>query len=226
MVHCRLLSKKLSQLDLTVEPVIGRKLVALGIFDNILVDHFDLARGEGVTYPYDPYAEVAEETKAQAPDRYAYQGLVRGEVEQLLSAMSKTKETAGSPLEWYEFENGLKEANSDLFNAYKPVQALLINFHPSTHPIVWRALIAFFLLSKFYTHASRYTVDEYDNICQSIRWQRLDYREHVDQSAEDHGNPLKHYEAAQRYLRAELTSEYETLKLAGTARAAEQLASD
>ncbi|MFB9267028.1 hypothetical protein ACFFWD_28365 [Bradyrhizobium erythrophlei] len=208
----RLLLRKLSQLDVTLEPVIGRKFMTLSIYPDILVDHFDLANVPNFTLPYDPYAEPTKAQLEHKPGEFKFQGLVRGEVERLVSAMIVSGPNGPAPIEWFQFEIDLEEEKTDLNNAYDPMKKILTGFHPHTHPVVWRALIAFFLLSEFYINARNFTIEEYD-ACTS----KKDFAKFTDRLGEEMSSELmtQHFNAAQFYVRERIISAYSIYLAAG-----------
>ena len=57
------------------------------------------------------------------------------------------------PLEWYKFEQDLENEQSSLAKAFVPVHNTLFNLHPVTHPVAWRAIIAYALLAEFFIEA-------------------------------------------------------------------------
>jgi hypothetical protein len=208
----RLLLRKLSQLDVTLEPVIGRKFMTLSIYPDILVDHFDLANVANFDIPYDPYAEPTKEQLEHKPGEFKFQGLVRGEVERLVSAMIVSDPKGPAPIEWFQFEIGLDEKKADLDSAYHPVRKILTGFHPHTHPVVWRAFIAFLLLSEFYISAREFTIEEYD-ACTS----KMDCAKFKDQLGDDISSELMttHFKAAQIYVREKIVSAFNVYLAAG-----------
>src|SRR5262249_30151915 len=126
--------------------------------------------------PYNPYANVSEAERRENPGIYNFQGLVRGQVEQLVSAMISSSSSEMIPLEWFRFDQELNKKESELGSAYLPLRNVLLGFHPETHPIVWRALISFFLLAQYYTSANRLEVEEYDSCVEKMGWTHFDYR--------------------------------------------------
>jgi hypothetical protein len=220
MAHYRSLSRRISQLDLTLSPLLGRKFMVLAIFEDILVAHFDLARIEGHACPYDPYAEVSDKERQAHPEKYAFQGLVRGEVEWLISTMMSADGAAQAPLEWFKFDRALQDKESELSQAYAPVGELFLDFYPATRPIIWRALIAFCLLAEFYVRGRKFTLTEFDDIVRAIGWERFDVRA---QSARKEGKNAQrdHFAAAATYLRQRIEREYAMLD---SAKSEEQLA--
>ncbi len=211
MTYHRLLSRRVSQLDLTLEPLIGRKFMALGIFEDIFVDHFNLAQMETSAIPYDPYAEITDKERKSHPEKYGFQGLVRGEVERLISATISSDANGQAPLEWFRFDEEIRRTDSELSIAYVPVRELVVSFHPITHPVVWRAFISFFLLANFYIGAKNFTVDEYDRCVELVQWPLFDYRRPNEQKSISESVPRDHFEAARCYIRGRIMEEYQTL---------------
>lgn len=202
MTYYRHISRNISQFDISLDPVIGKKFMVLGIFQSIPVADFILAQMECATIPYDPYNKDANNKVRNAdPAQYRFQGIVRGDVERIVSMMMTDDERL-APLEWFMFERQLGTANSDLHEAYKPVKDILANFHPMTHPVVWRAMIAYVLLCDFFTKAQEFSLDEFDALAPQSDWMRFDYRA-TDREINE-AVPRGHYEAARTYVRDRL----------------------
>lgn len=208
MTYYRHLTRRISQFDLSLDRAVGRKFMTLGIFQSIPAADFDLAGMQGSAIPYEPYAEVSARRRNSDPARYRFQGIVRGDVERFVSTMMIENDQM-APLEWFKFEREMAARHSDLKTAYEPIRDILINFHPSTHPVVWRAIIAYVLLSKFFTDARDYTVEEYDTLAPPSRWSDFDYR--MAEEAFDEAIPRAHYEAARTYMRNKLIERFNTL---------------
>lgn len=205
-----LVSRKISNFDITIEPDIGSKYAVLSIFRNIFVAHFDLARVQDFAVDYAPYDDVSDAEKKANPSKYEFQGLVRGDVERLAAAMLVGEATNRRLLEWHEFEEGLADTNSELSAAYAPVAVIFDEFHPSTSPIVWRALIAFDILSEFYTTTSSFTKDAFDRFDDSLAFEAFDYRtegERKTLSVNDQ-TVSHHYKAAFAFLQAEFEKSF------------------
>jgi hypothetical protein len=209
MTYYRHLSGRISQFDMTLVPEIGKKFMTLGLFRSIPVADFELARSPIAAIPYDPYGEATKAQREADPAQYKFQGIVRGDVERFVSLMMTAE---GTPLEWFQFEQKLREADSDLTQAYEPVRDVLVDFHPSTHPVMWRTIIAYALLSDFFIQAREFTSEEYDSLIPQDSWRRFDYRMRSETS--DEVIPRQHFEVARIYLRSKLTDRFKTFSLA------------
>lgn len=218
MVYSKILSQKLSELDFTLDPVIGRKCTALALFQDIFVDQFDLAGVKGSEIPYDPYADGRDEERDESVGRFrSFQGLVRGEVECLLSVMVPAADQARQcPIEWYVFEKELENNQTAMSKAYVPLRDLLIDFHPSTHPVVWRALLAFLFLSEFYVGARLIDTSEYDQVISKYSWQQFDFRLPGQSWIDDDAMVRSHFDAARDYVRNRIISEFKVFASAVT----------
>jgi hypothetical protein len=217
MAYSKLLFQKLSELDFTLEPKIGHKCAALSLFRDIFVDHFDLAAVAGTQIPYDPYAGGIEEERDKNLGRYRFfQGLVRGEEDALLSLMISAGSETKIPIEWPAFEQELEAKQSAMSKAYIPLRDILISFHPTTHPVVWRALLSFLILSEFYVEAKHFSLEEYDEILSKHSWQDFDFRGSGKYPQDDDAMVRSHFEAAFKYIRHRLDEEYKTFSSAIT----------
>lgn len=208
MTYYRHLTRRISQFDLSLDPAIGKKFMILGVFQSIPVADFELAGMPAAKIVYEPYGEAATAGRDSDPARYCFQGIIRGDVERFTSMMMVENDHM-TPLEWFQFEREVAQEGSDLNKAYKPVRNILLNFHPVTHPVVWRAMIAYVLLSDFFNDARDYTLDEFDALAPASAWTQFDYRRPSDAIAE--AIPRGHFEAARTYMRKKLAERFKTL---------------
>jgi hypothetical protein len=123
-----------------------------------------------------------------------------------------SESTRLSPLEWFRFELDLEGKTTDLDGAYNPIRDILTGFHPHTHPVLWRAFIAFFLLSEFYIHAREFTIQEYDACTDRVDAVR--FQKQLDKEIRSKAMG-QHFEAARLYVRGKLISAYGVLLAAG-----------
>jgi hypothetical protein len=209
------LSREISQYDFTLEPLIGRKFMALAVFNEIPTGDFDLAAMFEPTVPYAPYADLDEKEKKLDVARYTFQGIVRGDVQRFTSMMTLTEDGKRTPMEWFQFEEQLARARSPLSRAFTPVRHTLFHFHPVTHPIVWRALIAYVLLAEFFVEAREFTIDEFDTRAELFGWRKFDFRSRGGTA--DEADVQMHFEAARLYVRDRLVNRFRTLSSASPA---------
>jgi hypothetical protein len=209
MVYHHNISKRISHYDFTLEPLIGRKFIALAVFDEIPTGDFDLAAMVEPKLPYAPYADVSDTERRRHFAKHTFQGVVRGDVQRFTALMTLVEDGKRLPTEWYQFEQQLADADSPLSKAFTPIRDILFNFHPESHPIVWRALIAYVLLAEFFVEARDFTIEEYDKLVEALTWKRFDYRH--DGSSLDEASVASHFEAARLFVRMKLTSRFRTL---------------
>jgi hypothetical protein len=101
-----------------------------------LTDHFVFASSEP-SLAYDPY------TRQNNPGAgIPVQGLASGVVETAGQALVVRAGDTARVMRFGEFDEAYSDAASPLHQACMPVAALLCDFHPRTHPVLWRALIA------------------------------------------------------------------------------------
>ena len=212
MVFESILSKRISQYDFALEPLIGRKYMALAVFQDIPTGDFDLAQIVERKLPYEPYADVSEKERKAEVAKYKFQGIVRGDVQRFTALMTSTAGENPLPLEWYQFEQELENEKSALARAFVPIQNTLFNFHPVTHPVVWRAIIAYVLLAEFFIEASEFTIEEYDKQAEALGWTKFDFRE-TPADVED-AIVRWHFEAARLYVQGRLRARFKTLRAA------------
>lgn len=214
MAYYRLMSQRMSALDVTLEPLIGRKFMLLGIYSRILSSHFELAEVPDFKLDYDPYASPQPEKPV--PAVHSMQGLVRGDIEDLVAAM--LKEVDGrpiTPLEWTEFDKAAARTGSPVNEAIKPVAELLSSFHPSRKPILWRELICFRLLADFSVYGRLFTIEEFDQHLQTkFPAETFYYRNSNDEDEDDVSDEAmaSHSAAAMYVLRKRIEDQFATLK--------------
>jgi hypothetical protein len=209
-----ILSSRISQYDFALEPLIGRKYMALAVFHEIPTGDFNLAQIVEPRVPYDPYAKVSETERKADVAKYKFQGIVRGDVQRFTALMTSTGEKP-LPLEWYKFEQDLENEQSSLAKAFVPVHNTLFNLHPVTHPVAWRAIIAYALLAEFFIEAREFTIEEYDKLMEALGWKKFDFREKPD-DVEDIV-VQRHFEAARLYVQGRLRARFKTLHTAAPA---------
>lgn len=208
MVHCRMLSRRLAHLDLSLEPLIGRKFMTLAVFEDVFPRHFQLARVPGAEIPYDPFATWDIGASAPNHAEFGNQGLVRGDVERMISVMT----LEGTPMEWHQFELALETPESELSRAYAEVREVFSGFEPNSHPVLWRSLIAFYFLAEFFSTAKEFTLPEYDAISSRIATSSLDGTPSSARTPESVEVQRQHTLAARDFIRARLAAKYRLME--------------
>lgn len=139
----KLLQRRLTQLDLSLDP--GMRLVYLLArqASRILSDDFALANREGYTLSYDPHSKDAAQRATVDPAVYTQQGIPSGILDNAVEALL-VHET-GSPARvasYMEFEKARRDKATAIGGAFARIEYLLVDFHPRDRPVLWRVLLA------------------------------------------------------------------------------------
>jgi hypothetical protein len=139
----KLLSGKLTHLDLSLDPSIHWHYVLCRQLPDTFTDDFDFAAFEP-TLPYQPHGVGAAQRRQESPEEYCQQGIPRGILDNAVSALI-TNDTEGRPrlLNFAEFEARLSGQTTDVVvTSFERIGYLFENFHPKTRPVLWRLLLA------------------------------------------------------------------------------------
>lgn len=130
----RLMQKKLTTVDLSLDPHIEDLYLLAKVLYWTFSDHFDLARQS-------PAVDYAPDRKG--PDnlpQHVNQGVPIGMLDNIVDCFFDPKD-ASRIIGFGEFEAGLAEGGT-----FVPRMRVLLDaftgFHPTTHPVLWRILIA------------------------------------------------------------------------------------
>lgn len=141
LVVYRLIQRRLTLVDLTVDTHINSQyLLAKRLFISF-TDDFEFARAEP-TIEYDPNADVPAQIANKNPRKYMRQAMFIGSLESLVDSFI-TRESEGSQrcVTYGEFE-AIYYQNHRVAESFNEVAELFHNFHPKTRPVLWRILIA------------------------------------------------------------------------------------
>jgi hypothetical protein len=140
VVH-RLIQRRLTLVDLTVDTHINSQyLLAKRLFISF-TDDFEFARAEP-TIEYDPNAEVPPKVENTNPEKYMRQAMFIGSLESLVDRFI-VSESDGSQrcMTYGEFETVYYQDHEGA-ESFHEVAELFHNFHPKSRPVLWRILIA------------------------------------------------------------------------------------
>lgn len=139
----QLLQDRLTQFDLRLEPNIWVQYSISKYLAWALTEHYSLAACEPCI-PYNPDRDSKNwDGVAQ------WQGLPSGRVETAgQSLIIPAQDGTLRVMRFGEFDDAFADHNSNLHRACEPVASLFHNFHPRTHPVLWRVLIMQTLLSS------------------------------------------------------------------------------
>jgi hypothetical protein len=158
MTSFKILQRRLTAIDLNLEPGIRRQYEMLKLLFYSFASDFDLA-GVEPKLSYDPdKADPGENDRERLlgtqPEVYARQGLYRGSLEVVVEALlcsdnAKPDDMAGGFERCMTFGEFLTafETPSSRINAIRPyLDELFRGFHPRTKPVLWRVLVGQTLL--------------------------------------------------------------------------------
>jgi hypothetical protein len=147
----RLLQKRLTHLDLSLEPVIHWQYALVKQIADSFTDDFDLAGKATSDLPidgkerldYDPHNAEAETLRRDDPAKYWQQGIPRGILDNAIDSLLQ-RDTDGTlqVLEFREFEERMQDAASPVGKCFARISYLFAEFHPRTRPVLWRILVA------------------------------------------------------------------------------------
>jgi hypothetical protein len=202
-----LLQDDLTLVDLNLDKGTRVQYSMLRQFTWALTDHYSFASCEP-RLPYDP--------DAPHPNRISRsrQGLFSGEVDAAGQSLIVHRENGTARvMRFGEFDESYSNEGSAVHRACLPIAELLHNFHPRTHPVLWRALVTQAHLCAAFT-AARDGIETSagDRRSPSIQpWEAIPAKERSEydwrQSSEevDDGKVLiEPFEVAKNYLASRL----------------------
>jgi hypothetical protein len=140
MAVIRLLSEKLTLVDLTLEETIRDQYYLAKALDRSFTDDFSLAARKPAL-KYDP--EVSAAVRASDPVVHARQGVSLGRVDAAAEAMIvRDKDAQPRVMTFGQFDTEYRTKGSSLSTALAPVAYIVLDFHPDTRPVLSRVLIA------------------------------------------------------------------------------------
>lgn len=145
----RVIQRRLTAIDLALEPRVNFQYQLLKLAFASYTWDYDLAnRTPSLEYhpdDADPGAPNRERLLAEAPRVYRRQGLYLGIVNQLADALiSETTDSRCKSLT--EFCAEYKDRESRLGHLSGEITRLIYGFHPESQPVLWRTLVAQYLL--------------------------------------------------------------------------------
>jgi hypothetical protein len=139
LVIIKLIQRRLTLIDLTVDPHINNQYSLAKWLYHSYTQDFALARIE----PRIPYAsnnEEAQEKRKAHPEKYWRQGIVAGRLDSAVEALIVREPNGVSRcMSFGEFEEIYNNANTT--GKFDSFREIFMNFHPKTRPVLWRILI-------------------------------------------------------------------------------------
>jgi hypothetical protein len=204
----QLIQERLTMVDLGLDKLIRMQYGMSRLLAWAITDHFRLAESPPPILHYDPYARHPNKVS-----RF-FQGLPSGLLETAgQSLIVQTESGTARVMRFGEFNSTYDNLDSPVRSACEPVSDLMLNFHPRSHPVLWRTLIAqAHLCAAFKATRDRATVMDSDRESSvELPWEMLpagertgyDWRQSTDADTDE--DVLEDpFTAARAYLRANL----------------------
>ena len=141
LVVYRLIQRRLTLVDLTLDPHINSQyLLAKRLYISFTED-FEFARADP-KIEYDPNAEVTAGVARKHPEKYTRQAMFIGSLESIVDYFIKSEPDGSLRCMTYgEFEAAYYQGDG-VVESFNEVAELFHNFHPKTRPVLWRILVA------------------------------------------------------------------------------------
>jgi hypothetical protein len=137
-----LLHRRLTHLDLSLDPDLHVLYQLSKALARVMADDFEIAALGDQPLPYDPHAEVTKEIRDATPATYLQQGVPRGILENAVESMIATDAGVPRVMSFLEFEAAMDNSQSRVHAAVDRIRYLFRDFHPATRPVMWRVLLA------------------------------------------------------------------------------------
>jgi hypothetical protein len=140
LVFYTLLRKRMTSIDLSLDPRIKAYYQLAKVLYASFGEHFELAKLEPAI-PYDPNSSFPRDTAKTA--RSYVQGLSRNNIDSLVEALVVYDKNIGKErcLTFSEFVEEYITKESALSTKFELARILFQNFHPKSRPVLWRVLI-------------------------------------------------------------------------------------
>ncbi len=141
----RLLQRRLTDIDLSLEPTMRNHYELLKLVFLSFNEDFDIAR-QAPKLPYEPdKTDQGEPDRArllaEAPARYARQGLYRGVLDIVVEALIVEDGGGQRVMSFGEFLREWGRPDSKLDAVHPILRDLILGFHPERKPVLWRVLL-------------------------------------------------------------------------------------
>lgn len=208
----RLMRRKLTLVDLNVDPLLARQYEVAKQLYMMLSEDFEFA-GLEPTRPYEPFVSNWTEERLRDPQRHWRQGVATRRIDNSVDALI-VSDAAGHErlMSFGQFDGLFADTASDLHREVAVVQDIFQGFHPATRPILWRILVA-----KAHIYESLVAIrnpaagngagiDEPWNAIGEDDRQPFDWRADNDEASDDEVL-VEPFEVAGEYLRQHLGAE-------------------
>jgi hypothetical protein len=142
----RLFRRRLTHLDLSIDPNMRWQYALIKVLMDSFTDDFELAGKVGEVelerrdwIGYRPHAPEAADRRVAEPATYWQQGIPRGILEDAITALIVDDERI---MDFLEFQARRDDGQSDVHRAFSRIGYLFSGFHPRERPVLWRVLVA------------------------------------------------------------------------------------
>jgi hypothetical protein len=172
LVFFKIITGKMSQVDFSLDSSVGRRIAVLQTLHTLLSSGFEMANASHSPRPYDPYAHVSQAQRDKHPEKYVYQSLVMGTIDEAIDHMLAEQ----TCISWYQFNRKFENQDSDT-QAFDVLRAWLSNFHPQALPVLWRVLVGYAACCEFYLSSEKLDVDDLKNLFTKKFAMHFDWRD-------------------------------------------------
>ena len=177
LVFLTIITKKMSQIDFGLDSSIGKRIAILQTLHSLLSSAFEMAKTASFPLPYDPYEKVSQAKRDKHPEKYVYQGLVMGMIDEVVDHMLDGQ----SCVAWYRFNKEF-DVRGDDAKIFDDLKGWLYLFHPQTRPVLWRILVGYAVCCEFYLSGKHWDAEELKGIFTNDFSYQFDWRD-KDQKA-------------------------------------------
>ena len=141
----RILQRRLTAVDLDLDSRLKTQYRLLRILYRSITDDQAIAE-RNPRLPYDPDSADPEDPDRDAliaadPQKYLRQGMYRGNLDRLVDAMIIREQERERVMSFGEFLQFKRDSRTELFQLMPYLELLLIGFHPTVRPVLWRVLV-------------------------------------------------------------------------------------
>jgi hypothetical protein len=142
MAVFRIIQRRLTMVDLRVDPNINMQYLLTKYLYYSFAEHHELALEYEPILEYDPNCEDWERKRQEQPEKYWRQGLAIGRLDNAVESLL-VRESMGiwRSMSFGEFESGYFKEGSAVHSSFDVVVDLFFDFHPKTRPVLWRILV-------------------------------------------------------------------------------------
>jgi len=215
LVVYRLIQRRLTLVDLTVDTHINSQyLLSKRLFISF-TDDFEFARAEP-KIEYDPNADLPPKVASKNPEKYVRQAMFIGSLESLVDSFI-VSESDGSQrcMTYGEFDAAYYQ-DHEVAESFNEVAELFHNFHPKTRPVLWRMLItqahiyeALIRTRQLKLSQSRESATPLLMPISEVDKSRFDWRDNKVNATTDEVM-VQPFDVSQKYLRKHLAEMFES----------------